>query len=587
MAVTLFESFHAAGIEIPWGATGEVRTTCPECSADRKKSRDRCLAVNANEGAWICHHCGWTGGIRQFQPTAKPAKTYTKPAYTASPDLSEKARAWFASRGITDAVLVRNKIGEGKAWMPQTGGEVNTVQFPYYRDGEVVNVKYRDGRKDFRMAKGAELALYGLNDIAETTIFVEGEMDKLAVEVAGFPNAVSVPNGAPAVEAKHYDSHFAYLDAAADKLRECREFILAVDADAPGRKLEAELARRLGKGRCRRVRWPAGCKDANDVLVNHGAAALKACIDNAEAYPVEGLIEVDQIGAAYDDLYANGLTPGVSTGWGTVDELYTVKPAQLTILTGIPSHGKSNWLDNLLVRLADLHGWKFGMCSPENFPQERHLAGLAQKWVGKPFSDQTSVARMSADDRDAAKEFLGEHFTWIQPDDEGDWSVDGILALARILVQRKGIRGLVIDPWNELDHERPQGITETEYVSKSLSKLRRFARLHDVHVWLVAHPAKLQKDKHGDYPVPTPYDIAGSAHFRNKADNCLAVWRDFTPGSRVTTLYVQKVRFKEVGKVGAVELAYNWATEQYHEMREARDAIPAAYGTVQRAAGLD
>ena len=88
------------------------------------------------------------------------------------------------------------------------------------------------------------------------------------------------------------------------------------------------------------------------------------------------------------------------------------------------------------------------------------------------------------------------HFSFILPD-ERDLSVTGILGLAKALVYRKGIKGLVVDPWNELSHQRPPGLSETEYISESLTKIRRFARAYGVHVFLIAHPTKLSKDKDG------------------------------------------------------------------------------------------
>ena len=142
-------------------------------------------------------------------------------------------------------------------------------------------------------------------------------------------------------------------------------------------------------------------------------------------------------------------------------------------------------------------------------------------------------------------------------------TIEKILELARQAVTRYGINGLVIDPWNELDHSRPANLTETEYISRCLTRVRRFARNHHVHVWLVAHPIKLRKNEDGTYPVPTPYDISGSSHWRNKADNCLTVYRNVEADDHCVELHVQKIRFRQVGKVGAVELMWNPINGQY------------------------
>lgn len=71
-------------------------------------------------------------------------------------------------------------------------------------------------------------------------------------------------------------------------------------------------------------------------------------------------------------------------------------------------------------------------------------------------------------------------------------------------------------------------MTETEYVSQMLTKIKRFAQYHEVHVWLVAHPRQLQNWR-GE--APNLYDISGSAHFINKADNGIIVHRPRDPDS--------------------------------------------------------
>src|SRR5262249_19038417 len=66
------------GIELPYGATGEVRTPCPQCSAARGRERDACLSVSIPRGLWYCHYCGWRGRLggrpqaRTLAPTPRP-----------------------------------------------------------------------------------------------------------------------------------------------------------------------------------------------------------------------------------------------------------------------------------------------------------------------------------------------------------------------------------------------------------------------------------------------------------------------------------------------------------------------------------
>lgn len=278
----------------------------------------------------------------------------------------------------------------------------------------------------------------------------------------------------------------------------------------------------------------------------------------------EGIYTVNDLSDAVDELYEQGLTAGASTGWRTLDNYYTVKRGQWTVLVGVPSHGKSSWLDAVMVNLAMQHGWKFCICSPENQPIQRHIASLMSLWAGEPFSSGM-VDRMSPKTRDEAKAWVQNHFVFILPLLK-DFTVEGVLDLVSEVKSRRPVDGIVIDPWNELEHQRPSGINETEYVSQSLSFLRKYARAQDTHLWLVVHPTKLQKDRSTQlYPVPTLYDAHGSAHFRNKADMGVVVWRDLEDESQPTQIHVQKVRFKECGRIGIAELYYDRLTGRFSE----------------------
>jgi len=265
--------------------------------------------------------------------------------------------------------------------------------------------------------------------------------------------------------------------------------------------------------------------------------------------------------------YDNGLPPGDKTGWSTLDPLYTVRPGQMTIVTGIPSHGKSEWLDALMVNLSP--SWQFVIFSPENFPHELHISKILEKWHGKPF-DRGMTDRIAPDELADGVGYIDHCFGFFKP--APDLQVPNIFSIlneAGEWFEKRPAgqkRGLVIDPWNELDHMRPSALSETEYISQTLSSVRQWAREFEVHVWIVAHPMKLQKDRDGKYPVPTPYDISGSAHWRNKADNCVAVWRDVLADNQVVQIHIQKVRFKHLGKAGVVELRYDRVTGRYHDI---------------------
>jgi twinkle protein len=548
------------------GRTGEeVATCCPQCSHTRKKSKARCLSVNTIEGVWLCHHCDWRGTLKSGEESrSRPPKRIVKPSYVKPSTVPVVLIDWFARRGIPESVVLQAGVSVQSVYMPQLEAEADCLAFPYLRKGEVVNVKYRtlEG-KHFRQVKDAEKILYGLDDVVgDWAIICEGELDKLSFAAAVIPYCLSVPDGAPPAGSKPSDAKFDYLVNCAAQLDGLKKIVLAVDNDPPGKTLEAELSRRLGPERCWRVTWPDGCKDANEVLVQHGAKALTQCLDEAKPFPIAGVVLVGDCADDVVALYTDGLRGGVSTGWPSVDAYYTVKPGELTVVTGIPSHGKSQCLDALLVNLAQEQGWCLGICSPENLPVERHISKLIEQHTGFPFRHGPTT-RLPREGLVPAIEWLHRHVVFVAPNEA--LTIPSLLDTAKRLVSRHGIRGFVIDPWNEFDHTRPSGQTETEYISTSLGQIRRFARNHGVHVWVVAHPQKLYRREDGSYPVPTPYDISGSAHWRNKADNCVTVWRDENePGSPVK-IYVQKIRFREVGTIGVAELHWNPINGRYED----------------------
>jgi twinkle protein len=579
--LTRYKTFSDAGINVPFGATGEVYTTCPECSPQRKKKSVKCLSANVEKEIWLCHHCGFRGKLNDYAERGEfkhwHKAAYRRPERVPATTIQATATEWLRERCISSQTASRNRLWTGRVYMPQVEAEVGAIAFPYYRDGELVNIKWRSREKHFRLEAGAERILYGLDDIksAAHVIWVEGEMDKLSVEEAGYINCVSVPNGAPAVNAKDYAAHFSYLESAQPWL-EGKKHIIAVDNDEAGRKLAEELTRRLGIEQCSRVEWPEGCKDANDCLQMYGAEWLKKFIDDAQPYPIDGVFTAIDVEDKIQRLYLDGVERGVTTGWPSLDENFLVRPGEFTVVTGIPNSGKSNFIDALAVNLAKNHGWSFAVFSPENQPIEDHVSRIAEKYIGKPFSRGINE-RMSQQELSAANEWISDHFFWILPDDDTDWSIDQILKRAQALVYQHGIRGLIVDPWNELEHAAGDE-SETMYISKALKRIRQFGRRHGLHIFVVVHPAKLQKQPNGNYPVPTLYDCAGSAHWRNKADNGLVVWRDFSdPRSIEVEIHIQKIRFRQNGKLGMTPLSYNRVTATYHEQSRAIHEIPPIY----------
>jgi twinkle protein len=504
---------------------------------------------------WNCHHCQWSGSVGGNY-ARREAKTYRRPPPLQG-DQSDKLMGWFFSRGISEATVKAFNVQAVETWMPgcESGQKVRAIAFPFTRDGDVINVKYRTVDKRFRQEKDAEPVFFGLDQIgdANEVVVCEGEIDAMSFREVGIA-AVSVPDGAPAQAVAPDSTKFDFFGNCAG-LFAGKKIVLATDADGPGRVLEAELARRFGKARCRQARYPEGCKDANEVLKTHGGKELRDCIEYATPYPLDGIQSVDQHTDAVLKLYRNGKARGLSTGWPMMDDILTVRRGDVWVVTGVPNHGKSEWLDALAVNLAETHGFVFGLSSFENQPDE-HIAKIIEKHVQRPFWDGPTP-RMSESQVLQAMEWADRHFRFVRMDDEDAPTIDWLLDRGRELVERDGISGFIIDPYNEIQSNRG-AMSETDYVSQMLGKVRRFSQSHEVATFFVAHPQKMQRGPDGNYQPPSLYDISGSANWNNKADVGVVVHRDFD--KNLTEVFVRKVRRKEVGRAGTSQV-FTWMAQ--------------------------
>ncbi len=553
----IIQQLAELGIHIK-DATTHTRTLCPKCSSTRKKYYVQDLSVEPSiTGAkFYCQHCGYSGVIGDAAP-AERRTTFKKPDYQADGALNPKVVEWFKGRGISESVLTRNKIGYKKE-----DDKPGSMTFPYYRGGEVINVKYRTHDKQFRLEGGAELCLYGLDDIAGDTLYwVEGEIDKLSLEMAGITSCVSVPNGAPPANAKNVDRHLSYLETV--DLSNITKHVIAVDADAPGEQLKSELVKRLGVEKCYFVSWPEGSKDANDLLQKRGIEVLREFALNPIPFPIEDVVSANDVLDKLGELYTNGRAQALLPGTPSLYAKYTVRPGQMTIVTGIPSHGKSSWVDWVCYTLARSDGWKFGVFSPENWPIEEHTRKFVEMHTGKPFE---GLGRMTEAEMVSASTWIDSHFHFIHPENR---KVEHILSRARALITRHGINGLIIDPWNTLDPSRDKGMSETEHVSQTLLKIHAFAEKNNIHIWVVAHPTKLKNvEATGDEPVPTLYDIAGSRAFYERADFGITIWRNKNKTEMPVQVHVKKVRFKQYGEEGMIEMGFDRKTNRYSDYAE-------------------
>lgn len=563
-----YEDFNIEGIKLT--NTGDQLAVCPRCSNERKKKGLKTLSVNVGLGVWNCHHCGQAGSILKGWNGDEPendTEFLPIPKRESTVNLGEKEIAWFKSRGISLFTLERNKVTKASVWMPQTKKEENCLCFNYYEDDKIVNVKYRDAAKNFRQVKDAKKILYKLNDLKDVNfcIICEGEIDALSWEEAKIKNAVSVPDGAPNPNSKNTDTKFTYLETCASQLEGIDKYYLSVDTDPPGKFLLEELSRRLGKHKCWIVKYPGNCKDANEVLVKYGPEELRECFDVAEPYPINDIILVQDFSDDIDLLYENGYDTGVTVGFNEsssnlkpFDELIMFKTSMFAAVTGIPSHGKSNFVEQLAMLLNVNHKWKAGIFSPEHYPMNILFSRISRMYVGKPFF-KGYRSRMSRSELEAAKNHFNSNYYFIRPKDD-NFNLESILDAAAGLVLRYGVKVIIIDPWNTITHDKNK-MSETDYTEYALNKINDFKQKYDVLIFVIAHPTKMQKDDDGKFKIPNLYSISGSAHWYNKCDYGITIYRDFD--RKEVQVHIQKVKHEHLGNVGMALFEWNPNNSRY------------------------
>ena len=542
---------------------GQQKTVCPKCSHTRKNKRDTCLSVNIQNDVamWHCHHCDWKGAVHEN--IVKPRNiNYKQNVYTfpQSTNIEDDCIRYLASRRISEKTIKDFGLNSKN----------NILAFPYFLDGKKVNTKFRNIKdKIFYQEKNAVKSLYNIDrvyklwqqnsdtPIKKQVIFVEGEIDVLSLYECGLHNVVSLPDGAPK-EAKFEknDKRFqAFLQS--EWIFEADEVIIATDQDQAGNALKLELIDRFGKDVCKVVEFPL--KDANEVLVNYDKETLLSYMCKGKDFPIEGLHSANDYKQLIQDMYDGNTQKAFSTGFEKLDEIYKVMPTTFNLITGIPNHGKSNFLDQILMNLAENDNWKFAVYSPEH-STAHHIRRLLEKRCRKPF-DIGAYERISDDEKNAGIDFIDNHFKFIENTQEIP-NIDYILTKTKLAKNRYGIDGLVIDPFNQISADRDNNKREDEHIRDIIAKCQQFARNYNIVVWMVAHPHKLHRNDSGVIPPPDLYQVSGSAHWANMADVGLVIHRDFEQNT--TKIITRKIREQGVyGEIGQREFIFNFKTRCY------------------------
>lgn len=507
------QEFINIGVEVK-NIVGEQKVRCPKCKSLGKQNwKDTCLSVNTEKGIYNCHKCGWKGTVKKtdiMKGYASPNKSNMKP-------LTEQGRKFLNERGITDKVIERNKI--------VSSIDDKYVVFPYIKNSEFVNYKMRGvNGKFFTQAKDAKPIIYNYDGVKgkDKIVICEGELDSLSWEVAGVNTHTSVNMGAPNVGDKSIDKKLECLTTCYDVFDEAKIIYIATDNDDNGRNLQQELIRRFGADKCKIVDLRP-FKDANEVLLKEGSESLLNRLKLAETPKVEGVFEVSDVFESMLDGFENGQERGTTTYIPQVDNAWTWRMGEVNIWTGYQNEGKSFFLNQLATIKAYNDGWKFGVFSPENMPMKDFFNDIVEMYIGKSSDPYYKDNQMTKNEYLEAINFVKKHFFLIYP--RKNFNLDSIFERAKFLVKTKGIRSLIIDPYNTVQHKMYKGEREDLYISRFMSELKRFAIENHISVNLVAHQVTPQKDEGGRYHKPDVNRIKGGGTFSDKADNVMFVWR--------------------------------------------------------------
>lgn len=492
---------------------------------------------------------------------------------------SPETYALLAQRGLDSETgynlgvqtLRRRNGGLDHAW----------VAIPTRIKGQAVGWEFRrihkgtDGR-DFYQQKGSQQHFRNIDVLDDHTLddepltITEGVFDMWSAIQSGAPRTISVPGGGNDKKIKNGgDLKYAYVDEVLPRLQDVKRIVLATDSDVAGDNLATDLARRLGIARCYRASFPDGCKDLNDVLRQHGPLAVVECINGAKPFPVPGLVRMADLPKIEQRI---GYAPNIPG----MDAHYRPRLGDVTIVTGIPGHGKTTVINAIACSLAMDYGWRVCAASYEQEVQTDFRRYL-RTWFGKkPEADQTDAELAAAD------EWIDHHFDFCIPINREEMTLDWQMEVFATSAVRNGSNLMILDPWNKLNHVRQQGESEHEYIGRSLDSIKNFAMRFKKHIIIAAHPAKMDPQSRTSNRAPTPYDISGSAHWFNAPDMVCVVHQLRPKGSRwITEFRVEKSKYHDVtGEPGMVQYHYSKATGRFSKVES--DFIPKPDKTAKR-----
>jgi len=541
--------------------SGTAKIKCPICTDTRKNKSDKSLMVWFNNGTAKCFNDGCNALF--FKDSIQKSiiqSNYTLPSqewknYTELSDALVKHCE--TERKINQYTLKHFEVSEEKYFQPALNKEVNNIVFNYFEGDVLVNKKYRSGNKKFTQSKNGKPIFYNINSIIgeDEAYIVEGEFDVLALYEVGIKNVISIPNGAN-------DNDNYWLNSE-KYIKDIKKFYIATDNDESGNNVAEKIAQRLGRYRCERVLFNG--KDANDDLKS---GTLETSIYNRKKYPVSGVFTTEDLLEKMVELHEAGLPNCIEVKNRTLkslNDIFKLMFGHLCIGTGIPSHGKSNFTEWLVLNYLLENDYKASFFSPEHQPLELHMSTFVQKVIGKNyFFDIDGTPKVTKLDIMEFHSWANQKLYLTSPD-AGEFATwDWVFDKFREQIYSFGINIFIVDAWNKVEFTGNK--TERENITKTLSRLTQFAQQNNVLIIVVAHPTKMKRIEGGLYEQPTLYDVSGSADFRNQTHDGYCIYRTF--GEEAKTTFVNlKTKFTFQGDIGAsVDFEYHKPSGRYYEI---------------------
>ena len=531
---------------------------CPECKRIGKHN-DFSLSVRPIDGVGHCFKCSSKFVIRKKKVVEKK-EDFTPPDRKNLTKLSKAGLDYFINRRISQEAINHFQIVEGKN---------GYVAFPYFFNGKLVNVKYRNiYEKKFSQSPGGMHVMFNYDEAKKhkDVLIVEGEPDAMCWFDAGVPFATSVDAGAPNPNDR-IEKKLACIDNCIDLFENAQVIYIGVDGDDNGKRLEQELIRRFQIEKVRIISY-APYKDANEFVMAEGRDKLRALLDSAKEIRMSGIFTANDVRARLMHMWAYGLPKATTTYYPSIDTIWKWRPTEVTLVSGFANDGKSTLFNvNLPVLKALNDGWKFGLFIPEQFPAEEFFEEVIHCYVGKTTDKDYPMSRMTEQQYTEAIDFIDKYFFTVFPEEKQ--TLDEIFERFDYLVRKHGINAIIIDPYNSVEHLVRPGETIDQYVTRFMGMLRRFAQKRNVCVILVAHqnpPEKLTNT--GDLPEPNMYKVKNGGSFADRTDNLLTIHRPFRfsqPENPVVVVRSQKLKKKKLHMADTkrVEIDYHWQSNRY------------------------